>query len=66
MIVKVCGVRTREVAEVAIDAGADWLGLVLVPARARVTPTTRPRAGPVCRAGRVDVVGVMVAPRRGV
>ena len=31
MIVKVCGVRTGEIAEAAIDAGADWIGLMLVP-----------------------------------
>ena len=30
MIVKVCGVRTPEIAEAAIDAGADWIGLMLV------------------------------------
>ena len=36
MIVKVCGVRTAEVAEAAIDAGADWIGLMLVPSKPTV------------------------------
>ncbi len=31
VIVKVCGVRTPEIADVAINAGADWIGLMLVP-----------------------------------
>lgn len=30
-IVKVCGITTVENAQLAIDAGADWLGVILVP-----------------------------------
>ena len=35
MIVKVCGVRDPAVADAAIDAGADWIGLMLVPKSSR-------------------------------
>jgi len=28
MIVKVCGVRDPQIAELAVDNGADWIGLV--------------------------------------
>ncbi len=60
MIVKVCGVRTPGIAEAAIAAGADWLGLVLVPASPRHVNDTA--AGAIVDAvrGRADLVGVMV------
>ena len=54
MIVKVCGVRTPDIAEVAVDAGADWIGVVFVPgsprhadddAATRVRDAVRGRAG---------------------
>ena len=35
MIVKVCGVSTPEVAEAAVQAGADWIGIVFVPGSPR-------------------------------
>jgi len=35
VIVKVCGVRDPDVADAAIDAGADWIGLMLVPKSSR-------------------------------
>jgi phosphoribosylanthranilate isomerase len=62
VIVKVCGVRTPEIAEVAIEAGADWLGLVLVEESPRHVDAAAARA--VCRRvrGRAGLVGVMVAP----
>lgn len=60
MIVKVCGVRTPEIAEVAIDAGADWLGLVLVPASPRHVDDDAARALVDAVNGRADLVGVMV------
>ena len=55
-----CGVRTPEVAEAAIAAGAAWLGWVLVPRSPRWVDdhTARALAGAV--AGRADLVGVMV------
>lgn len=60
MIVKVCGVRTPEVAEAAIAAGADWLGLVLVPRSPRHVDDQTARALVACVGGRADLVGVMV------
>ena len=63
MIVKVCGVRTAEIAEVAVDAGADWLGLVLEPRSPRHADDDAARAVVDAVAGRADLVGVMVAPR---
>lgn len=60
MIVKVCGVRTPEIAEVAIDAGADWLGLVLVPASPRHADDREARTVVNAVRGRADLVGVMV------
>ena len=62
MIVKVCGVRTVEVAEVAIDAGAGWLGLVLEPRSVRRVDDGAARAIAAAVDGRADLVGVMVAP----
>ncbi|MGH7722821.1 MAG: phosphoribosylanthranilate isomerase [Candidatus Dormibacteria bacterium] len=60
MIVKVCGVRTPEIAAAAIDAGADWLGLVLVPASPRHVDDAAARAVVDAVRGRADLVGVMV------
>lgn len=38
-LVKICGVRTLEVAQVAVDSGADLIGMIFVPGRTRtVTP----------------------------
>jgi phosphoribosylanthranilate isomerase len=62
MIVKVCGVRTPEVVEAALEAGADWIGLMLVPASPRWVDDAA--ALEVMRAvhGRADLVGVFVEP----
>ncbi len=60
MIVKVCGVRTPEVAEAAIEAGADWLGLVLVPTSPRHVDDGAARVVVNAVRGRADLVGVMV------
>jgi phosphoribosylanthranilate isomerase len=60
MIVKVCGVRTPEIAEVAVGAGADWLGLVLVPASVRYVDDATARAVVDTVRGRAELVGVMV------
>jgi phosphoribosylanthranilate isomerase len=60
VIVKVCGVRSPEIAEVAIGAGADWLGLVLVPASVRHVDDRAALAIVAAVRGRADLVGVMV------
>ncbi|HZB97682.1 MAG TPA: phosphoribosylanthranilate isomerase [Candidatus Sulfotelmatobacter sp.] len=62
MIVKVCGVRTAEIANTAVEAGADWIGLVFVPASPRHVQDEE--AGQVAAAvkGRADLIGVFVDP----
>jgi phosphoribosylanthranilate isomerase len=60
VIVKVCGVRTPEVAEAAIDAGADWIGLMLVPASPRWADDDAARAVISAVRGRADLIGVFI------
>lgn len=61
MIIKVCGVRTPEIAEVAIDAGADWIGLVFEPRSPRHLDDDQARAVRHAVGSAADCVGVMVA-----
>jgi phosphoribosylanthranilate isomerase len=62
VIVKVCGVRTPEVAEAALDAGADWIGLMLVPTSSRWVDDDAARAVARTVADRADLIGVFVEP----
>jgi phosphoribosylanthranilate isomerase len=62
VIVKVCGVRTAEVAEAAIDAGADWIGLMLVPKSSRWVDDDEALAVMRAVRGRADLIGVFVEP----
>ncbi len=62
MIVKVCGVRTGEIAEAAIDAGADWIGLMLVPKSPRWVDDAAARAVVQVVRDRADLIGVFVEP----
>ncbi len=62
MIVKVCGVRTPEITEVAIDAGADWIGLMMVRASPRWVDDAAARAVVAAVDGRADLIGVFVEP----
>jgi phosphoribosylanthranilate isomerase len=62
MIVKVCGVRTPEIAECAVDAGADWVGVVFEPRSSRHVDDGAAEAVRAALAGRADLVGVMVEP----
>ena len=62
MIVKVCGVRTAAIAECAVDAGADWVGVVLEPRSPRHAGDAEVEAVRRALAGRADLVGVMVEP----
>ena len=41
LLVKICGTRTPEAARTAIEAGADLIGMILVPGRKRFVPTER-------------------------
>lgn len=38
-LVKVCGIKTVEAAKVALDSGADMIGMILVPGRSRTVDT---------------------------
>lgn len=60
MIVKVCGVRTPEVAEAALAAGADWIGLVLEPRSPRFAGGAEADAVREAVGGRGLLVGVLV------
>ncbi len=65
MIVKVCGVRTPEIAECAVAAGADWIGVVFEPRSPRFAGEVEAEAVRRAVAGRADLVGVMVEPSPG-
>jgi phosphoribosylanthranilate isomerase len=62
VIVKVCGVRTAEVADAAIDAGADWIGLMLVPKSPRWVDDAAALAVVRAVGDRADLIGVFVEP----
>jgi phosphoribosylanthranilate isomerase len=62
VIVKVCGVRTPGVAEVAVDAGADWIGLMLVPKSSRWVGDADALAVMHAVRAHADLVGVFVEP----
>ena len=60
--VKICGIREKAHALAAIEAGADFIGLVFAPSRRQVTPA---RAGEIVNAAKsrsdaIDTVGVFV------
>lgn len=62
MIVKVCGVRTAAIAAAAVEAGADWIGLVFVAGSPRTVDdaTAGEVAGAI--AGDADLIGVFMEP----
>jgi phosphoribosylanthranilate isomerase len=62
VIVKVCGVRTAEVAEAAVEAGADMVGLVFAERSPRHVDDRAADAVREAVAGRADLVGVLVEP----
>jgi phosphoribosylanthranilate isomerase len=62
MIVKVCGVRSPEIAEAAVAAGADWVGVILEPRSPRYADGAAVEAVRSALGGRADLVGVMVEP----
>jgi phosphoribosylanthranilate isomerase len=62
VIVKVCGVRTAAIAECAVDAGADWVGVVLEPRSPRYAGDAEVEAVRRTLAGRADLIGVLVEP----
>jgi phosphoribosylanthranilate isomerase len=60
--VKICGVRTREIMDTAVDAGADYVGLVFFPKSPRhIAPeAARPLAKHAL--DRIETVAVLVDP----
>jgi len=62
MIVKVCGVRTAAVADAAVTAGADWIGLVFEPRSVRRASDEEALEVAAAAAGRADLIGVFVEP----
>lgn len=67
MIVKICGLRQPDHALAALEAGADWLGLVFAPSRRRVTPGEAKAIVAAVRAhpagGQARLVGLFVNER---
>lgn len=62
MIVKVCGVSTPQIAELAVESGADWIGLVFEPRSPRHVDEARAEAVMEAVGGRAGLVGVLVDP----
>ena len=58
LLVKICGVSDRATAEVAARAGADFVGVVLVPSSPRFVP---PSAVPSLVAAIIDAGAIPVA-----
>jgi phosphoribosylanthranilate isomerase len=63
-IVKVCGITRLEDARAALDAGADWIGLILSGASPRLIDAPRARAIAAAVDG-ATVVAVMTSPAPG-
>ncbi|HZS13658.1 MAG TPA: phosphoribosylanthranilate isomerase [Candidatus Dormibacteraeota bacterium] len=60
MIVKVCGVSTPQIAELAVETGADWIGMVFEPRSPRHVDEAQAEAVMEAVGGRADLVGVLV------
>ena len=62
MKVKICGVRTREIVDTAVDAGADYVGLVFFPNSPRYIAPDAARHLAELASGRIETVAVLVDP----
>jgi phosphoribosylanthranilate isomerase len=60
--VKICGVRTREIVDTAVDAGADYVGLVFFPKSPRFVEPGAAREVAEAASGRIETVAVLVDP----
>lgn len=60
--VKICGLSTEETMAAALDAGADMVGLVLVPASPRAVSPERAGALAAQARGRAQIVALLVDP----
>lgn len=59
MVVKICGLKSVEAAQVAIDSGADLLGIICVPNRKRTVDSEVAKLiSKLCRNKDVKLVGV--------
>jgi phosphoribosylanthranilate isomerase len=63
--VKICGVRTREIVDTAVDAGADYVGLVFFPRSPRHIAPDAARELAEHASGRIETVAVLVDPDDG-
>ena len=57
VFVKICGCRTREAVEAAVDAGADALGFVFAPSPREISPAA---AAALCDGLPAEIVRVAV------
>jgi phosphoribosylanthranilate isomerase len=60
--VKICGVRTREIVDTAVDASADYVGLVFFPNSPRYIAPDAARPLAETASGRIETVAVLVDP----
>ena len=60
--VKICGIREEAHALAAVEAGADFIGLIFVPGRRQVTPSQAKKIAAAVKQGdkATEVVGVFV------
>lgn len=56
--IKICGIRTAEAAEAAVEAGADYIGTVFVPGSPRLVNEAEARAVAEAVDGRAKVVAL--------
>ena len=61
--VKICGLSTKEAVEVAVSAGADYIGFVFAPSKRQVTLEQAAEMAKLIPAN-VKKVGVFVSPNR--
>lgn len=64
--IKICGVGTAEIASAAVDAGADYVGVVFEPRSARFVTIEEARVVAEAVKGRAEVVGLFVDGELGV
>lgn len=62
LVVKICGIRDRNAADVAVRAGASTIGVMLAPSSRRISPDT---AREIASGKEVPVVGVVVNEPEG-
>ena len=59
--VKICGLRTKEAVQAAVEAGADYIGFVFADSRRKVSPKEANTLAQLIPAS-VKKVGVFVSP----